>query len=179
MGQQQLFKNFLFKDMKKNRFRILSVILTIVAIYNNPLYAISSVNCSNSNSSFNVVSDFDEAEIYNAFSEINNLVNFVSANDSVTYSDIQTQDSSLLLLHDTDSDVAFNHPEKFSFNKQTAFLSGCFFGPIGMVLVAIINNGDQERLKSAVWGCVTSGCVSLASVLAVYFVFFSYLALYW
>jgi|WetSurMetagenome_2_1015567.scaffolds.fasta_scaffold655701_2 hypothetical protein len=164
--------------MKKNRFRILSIILTIIAIY-NPFYAISSGDCSNSNISLNVVSDFDEAEIYNAFSEINNLVNFVSANDSVTYSEVQTQDSSLLLLHDTDSDIAFNHPEKFSFNKQTAYLSGCVFGPIGIVLVAIINNGDQERLKSAVWGCVTSGCVSLGSVLAVYFVFFSYLALYW
>jgi hypothetical protein len=164
--------------MKKNRILIFSFFMTFVVIF-CPFYAISSTNCSNPNISLNIVSNFDEAEIYNAFSEINALVKYVSVNDSATYSDIQTRDSSLLLLHDTDSDVAFIHSEKFSFNKQTAFLSGCVFGPIGIVLVAAINNGDQERLKNAIWGCVTSGCVSLASTMVVYFVFFSYLAFYW
>jgi hypothetical protein len=164
--------------MKKYLIRILSVIFIMVVICNHS-FAISSTNCSNPNISLNIVSDFNEAEIYNAFSEINNLVNYVSVNDSVTYSDLQKEDSMLLYLNDDESIIATSQDEKFSFNKQTAFLSGCFFGPVGLVLVAVINNGDQEGLKSAVWGCFISGCVSLASVLAVYFVFFSYLALYW
>jgi hypothetical protein len=164
--------------MNKYRILIPSLILTMVVIFNHS-FAISSSNYSNPVSSINIVSDFDEAEIYNAFTEINDLISYVSANDSVTYSDLQKEDSLLQYLNDDESVDAINQDKKFTFNKQTAFLSGCFFGPVGMVLVALINKGDQEGLKSAVWGCFTSGCVSLASVLAIYFVFFSYLALYW
>jgi len=126
--------------------------------------------CSNSkgNLEFENVNDFDEAEIYNAFTEINDLINYVSANDSVTYSDLQEENNSLLLLHDTDPDIAFNHTEKFSFNNQTSFLAGCLFGVVGIVAVAVINNGDQERLSSSIWGCVASGCISVGGVIALF-----------
>jgi len=159
--------------MKTNLIRVLSLLLMVMFIH------IHSFAVSSSNSLLTDPSDFDEDEIYNAFSEIDELIRYVSDNDLASYSDVQAYDSSLLSLVDNDPDIALSNHDKFSFNKQTAYLAGCIFGAVGIVLVAIVNNGDQERLKSAIWGCVTSGCVSLSSVIAVYIIFFSYFALYW
>jgi len=161
--------------MNKNLVQIIFLII-IGIVSNHSSFAVSSAKFSNTNNSLNTVSDFDEAEIYNAFSEINDIVKYVSVNDSVTYSDIQTRDSSLLLLTDNDPAVAYNQHEKFSFNNHSAFLAGCFFGPIGMLLVTMINKGDREELNSAIWGCVTSGCVSIASLVVIYYGLLGYLA---
>lgn len=155
----------------KNLIRIFSLLFLMVVIYNHT-FAVSSSNISSSKSAIINASDFDETEIYNAFSEIEHLMKVVSENDSATYSDVQLQDSSLLLLVDNESDMASTQNQKFTFNKQTAYLSGCIFGSIGIALVAIINNGDKERLKNAVWGCATNGCVASSALVASYLILF-------
>jgi len=162
----------------KNLIRIFSLLFLMVVIYNQT-FAVSSSNLSSSKSAIINASDFDEAEIYNAFSEIEHLMKVVSENDSATYSDVQLQDSSLLLLVDNEPDIVSTQHQKFAFNKQTAYLSGCIFGVVGIALVAIINNGDKERLNNAIWGCATSGCVSVSSVVVCYFIIFSYYFAYW
>ena len=114
--------------MNNNLIRIIPLLFTLVAIYNHS-FAINSANCSNPKTSLDVVTDFDEGEIYNAFSEINDLISYISVNDSVTSSDIQSENNSLLSLMQNESAVPVDQNEKFLFNKQLAFLSGCVFGP--------------------------------------------------
>jgi hypothetical protein len=141
-------------------------------------FGLSSSYAINSESSFEteIVSGFDESEIYNAFSEISDVESYLSVNETATYADIQIMDSTLLEQLNDDTDVAFSHSEKFSFNKQTAFLMGCAFGVVGIIAVAVINNGDNEQLNSSIWGCVTSSCVSIGSVALIYVLYFAILS---
>jgi hypothetical protein len=152
-----------------NLMRVFSV-LAVMVVLNNTSFA--NTYATNPKNSFETesVSDFDEAEIYTAFSEIDDLVNYLSDNNTETYTDIQIENSSLLSSVIDNSDIAFNQGEKFSFNKQTAFLMGCAFGVLGIAAVAIVNNGDRERLNNSIWGCVTSSCVAVLP--AIVFVLF-------
>jgi hypothetical protein len=152
--------------------KLLTIVLIMVIFYSHS-YAISENTYTNSTFE---TSDFDESEIYNAFSEISDVESYLSANETATYADIQKEDSTLLDQLNDNTDVAFSHNEKFSFNKQTAFLMGCAFGIVGIIAVAIINNGDQEQLNSSIRGCVTASCVSIGSVAIFYVFFFSLLS---
>jgi len=161
--------------MKKLLIQYIPVLLTMVVFTFN-----SSANTSLSTSEMSSVAGFDEAEIYNAFTEIDDLVNYVSVNQEASFAEVLIENSSLLLRIDDESAVAFKNDDKFTFTPGLAYFSGCVFGPLGIVLVAIVNNGDEKGLRSAIWGFVTSGCVTVSSVVIFYVFFFSYYSfLYW
>jgi len=119
-------------------------------------------------------SEFDESEIYNSFSPINNLIEYIAENENVTYSDIEASHSQLVSVVNSGAAIAISAgEEKFSFTKQTAFFMGCAFGVPGIIAVAIINNGDSEALNNSIIGFVTSGCLSGGLAIAIYVFYFA------
>jgi len=118
---------------------------------------------------------FDESEIYDSFSEIDELTKYVEVNENITYSDLESTDFSLAQLSSNSAIALFPDEEdnRFSFNNQTAYFMGCAFGMLGILAVAIVNNGNSSVVNSSIWGCVTSGCVSAGGVIAFYVFYFA------
>lgn len=115
---------------------------------------------------------FDESEIYNAFSSIDELVTIVGEND-ISYSELALTNNNLLTSVNQDASIAlYPEDDRFSFNKQTAFLMGCAFGMLGILAVAIVDKGNTRIVKSSIWGCVASGCISTGLTIVVYFSYF-------
>jgi hypothetical protein len=130
----------------------------------------NSTAISNFNSS-----SVEEAEIYTSFAEIDEIVSYIGANENITYSDLEATDFSLSALSSNSALALFPDEEgdnRFYFNKQTAFFMGCVFGMLGVLAVAIVNNGNSSVVNNSIWGCVTSGCVSGGAVIAFYAYFF-------
>ena len=100
--------------------------------------------------------DFDETEITNSFSEIDDLVNYISENETATYSDIEQTNSSLLENVSTSSAVALSGQGDGSPLAVGAFFYGCFFSVVGIILVAIVTNNDSDQIKKAEIGCIVS-----------------------
>ncbi|HPR30937.1 MAG TPA: hypothetical protein PLK12_02530 [Prolixibacteraceae bacterium] len=120
---------------------------------------------------------FDEEEIYRAFTEIEELASYVRQNEPVAYADlIPAGFATGSLSHDASSDGPVYG---FSFNNPSAFMMGCVFGTLGILAVAIINEGDRNSLNSALWGCAASGAVSVVSATAVYLLYLSPLLVFW
>jgi hypothetical protein len=114
-------------------------------------------------------SGFDESEIYTSFAPIDDLITYMAENENVAYSDLEASHSQLLSLVNTEAALALTtDDDKFMFTKQTAYFMGCAFGMLGILAVAIINNGDNSVVTSSIWGFVTSGCVTVGLSIAFY-----------
>ncbi len=46
------------------------------------------------------------------------------------------------------------------------FLWGCLTGPVGMVVVYVMTDGDQKKLMKSLWGCLAGGCVWIPILLS-------------
>ncbi len=113
-----------------------------------------------------VVSDFDETEIYSAFGEIEALVETVS-NSDVTYESLLTSNSSLLENVSANAALAMGMSAADAPPVMSAFWWGCIFGPLGIILVAVTTDQDKGQLRSSVKGCVISTVVYIA-IYAIY-----------
>ena len=118
--------------------------------------------------------EFYEAEIYNSFKEVDGLTDILNNNDRK----LSYENSTLLASVSSGTAIAFSGDNQFSFTKNTAFLMGCCFGAIGILVVAVVNNGDTPLLNNAIWGCVTSGAVYSLTAVLFYVLFYSNLMVY-
>jgi len=158
--------------MKKHHLRLLTVFfITATLIFSLSVSAFAAYSLSD----FDIANaiQFDESEIYKAFSGIDEAVAVISESGDASYSELQIENSSLLALIDNSTNTAFGEKEKFTFSPSLAYWTGCVFGSLGILLVAIVNNGDDVALKKSIWGCVTSGCVSVGAAAVVYLIYFS------
>lgn len=159
--------------MKKYHIRLSAVFFIAVLIIGS-LSARASTTYSLSDFDLANTIPFDESEIYNAFSGIDEAVAMISESGDASYAELQTENSSILALIDNSTNAAFGEKEKFTFSPSLAYWTGCVFGSLGIVLVAIVNNGDDVALKKSIWGCVTSGCVSMGTGAVIYLIYFSF-----
>ena len=152
--------------MKKFSTKFVSTLLATI-LFTTQVMAGSNV-ATNSESERYI--DFDETEITNSFSEIDDLVNYISENETATYSDIEQTNSSLLENVSTSSAVALSAQSDGSPLAIGAFFYGCFFSVVGIILVAIVTNNDSDQIKKAEIGCIVStislSIIYIISVLA-------------
>ena len=129
---------------------------------------LASKNILKSDCNDESVSEFSEEEIYSAFNEIEEVIQYVSSNDNVTYEELSEKDFFSSNISNATT-VAMNlqdggeEPPVFG-----SFLWGCLFGPIGIVMVAVTTDGDRDQIKKSVWGCaLPTGCTIISY--AIYF----------
>lgn len=165
--------------MKKLFF--LPVVVLIISLITTTGYANrNSTNLSETTFSVSSITN-EEAEIYAAFEAIEEVATYVETTENVTYSDLKSTNFTLDSLSE-ESALAFISDEeennRFHFTKQTAYFMGCAFGMLGILAVAIVNEGNTPVVNSSIWGCVTSGCVSGGIVAAFYVWYFALFAGY-
>lgn len=138
--------------MQKFLSKTFAILLAII-IFSSQVFATP-------NSSFTIEDEtlvnFDESEIYNSFSEINDLTVLLSENENISYSDLENENKSLIENVSQDAALALNSQEESSPLIVGAFWYGCMFSAIGILLVAFVTDNNPEQIKSAVWGCIVS-----------------------
>jgi len=142
--------------MRKALLKFLCVGLALI-IFSAQAMSFTSIASVNSNQEIASVTDFDETEIYNAFTDVNSLVAYVQENDGVTLVDLETSHNELVsnisssaaiaLSHDTDSDT----PPIFS-----AFIWGCLLNWVGILIVGLTTGFDGHQITKSAWGCLIS-----------------------
>lgn len=96
----------------------------------------------------------DEVRIEKEFRQLNQLEKLVYQNN------FQTE--TILLNSRFDKNLVcgknvFQNPEPDTILPP--FLWGCLTGPIGMVVVYSMTEGDKKMLMKSLWGCALGGCV--------------------
>jgi len=116
----------------------------------------------------------EENEIYSAFSEIDPVISYMEEYSNATAAEVNSI-FPLASINYNDNFEFFPEEEadRFYFNNQSAFLMGCLLNMWGVLIVAIVNNGDSATVNKSIWGCVASGCVSTGAVVFFYAVIFS------
>ena len=94
----------------------------------------------------------DEAALDEALAELNELDEYLAVNEEVTFADLESSQSELILNVDNSSaplgaDLADDPPLGIP-----SFLWGCILGVVGILLVYILTDGDKDETRKALWG---------------------------
>jgi len=142
-------------DMKKVLQSFLCIVMALL-MFSSQAIAYTNVSAAlNSDSEIESVVDFDEAEIYNAFNDVNELLVTIESSD-VTYADLEATDSDMLNNVSSMAAIAMNSNSSYSPPFISAFLWGCLFNLAGMLIVGITTEFDSDQLKKSAWGCLIS-----------------------
>ena len=139
--------------MKKILRSFLSSFLALALFSAQALAYTSNTPTVNSDETV-AVSDFNEAEIYDAFNEVENLVNTIEENQDLTYADLEAENSNLIANVSSSAAVAMNAAYADAPPFISAFLWGCLFNLAGMLVVGITTDFDNDQLRSSAWGCL-------------------------
>ncbi|RPI44811.1 MAG: hypothetical protein EHM46_02425 [Bacteroidetes bacterium] len=94
----------------------------------------------------------DEVALESAMAELNELESFLSTNEGVTYDDLLTSGSDLILnVDDASAPLGLDQDEEPPLGIPS-FLWGCVFGLVGILIVYIVTDGDKDETKKALWG---------------------------
>jgi len=130
----------------------LSSLLMAVALLNIQLMANPIAMAAISENEINSVANFDESEIYAAFSEIETLENLVK-NSEYSYNEVKEMNNELISNISVSSAIALssseNTPPIFG-----AFLWGCLFNWVGMLIVGLTTDFDNQQITKSFWGCL-------------------------
>ncbi len=149
--------------MKKNHLSSV-IILLVMFFFSFQSYA---GNCSSSKIEDETVVNFDESEIYSSFDQINDLVNYVSENDDVSYSNILASDNSMVENVSSSAAMVMNTATNDDPLVVGAFWYGCIFSVLGVIAVATVTGNDPSQVKNAVYGCITT-TVGVAVLYVIY-----------
>lgn len=151
--------------MKKILQGILSVVLAMLMFSAQALAYTTTSAAMNTNDEISAVTDFDEAEIYNAFDEVNDLVATVESNESLTYSDLAATNSDMIADVSSSAAIAMSSTSADAPPFISAFLWGCIFNLAGMLIVGITTDFDGTQLKKSGWGCLINSLLWVGSSL--------------
>lgn len=140
--------------MRKLFTRVLCLIMALV-IFSAQSMAFTIGSAGVLESDVAAVAEYDESEIYGAFTEVNDLVSFLEENEGVTYNELESVNSGLIsnvsssaaLMHHDDDD--YRTPPIFS-----AFIWGCLLNWVGMVIVGLTTGFDGRQITKSAWGCL-------------------------
>ena len=142
--------------MKKILRSFLSAFLALVLFSAQALAYTNAASTVGSNDKFDAVADFNEAEIYGAFDEVEGLLTTLEENQDLTYADLEASNSDLIANVSSTAAVAMNASSADTPPFISAFLWGCIFNLAGMLVVGITTDFDNEQLKSSAWGCLVN-----------------------
>ncbi|MDA3930868.1 MAG: hypothetical protein PF541_18110 [Prolixibacteraceae bacterium] len=149
--------------MKKAIQSIFSIALALLMFSSQ---AIAYTNGAiNSEAEIESVVDFDEAEIYSSFNEINDLVAFVNENENVTYDDLKVENNSLIENLNSSAALAMNAQEGDEPPVLSPFLWGCLFSWVGLIVVYLTTDSNKAFTGPAWKGCLLNGgCIALINI---------------
>lgn len=112
--------------------------------------------------------DNAEAEIYEAFNDIDELVSLLNETDDVTYETLKANNSVLIENVSNSAAVAMSAQEKDGPPIVSAFLWGCVLNWVGLLVVYLTTDSNKEFTKKAWTGClVNTGCYAGIWLIAV------------
>lgn len=95
-----------------------------------------------------------ESEIYAAFASVDELVERLDSNESDSFESLSKENSPLLENVEPDPAILMNAQETLTPPLFGAYVWGCCYGPLGLVLVAVTTNNDRHQVREAAKGCV-------------------------
>jgi hypothetical protein len=145
--------------MKKFLLSTISTLLALI-LFSTQLFAYSgTINMANSANATEAVTSFDEAEIYGAFEEINELVAMLEGDADITYSGLEAENSDLLVNLSSTSSVAMTATSSDGPPIISAFWWGCLLSWVGMLIVGVTTGFDGYHIRKSGWGCLLSALV--------------------
>ena len=140
--------------MKKFLQSFLGVFLALV-LFSSQSFAYTIIANANGESETKTASGFDETDIYAAFDDIEEVVSTLEANEEITYSELKATNSELTVNISSNAAIAMNAtadtPPLFG-----AFLWGCIFNWVGILIVGLTTDFDGPQLRKSAWGCLVS-----------------------
>lgn len=140
--------------MKKMLLRVFCGLLAII-MFSVPTLAYNSVSNSLPDAEAAVLADFDEAEIYSAFDEVNDLMLALGDNSELSYADLEKSNSGLIANVSSSAAIAMNAGSAEP-PIVGAFLWGCLFNVVGMLIVGLTTDFDSGQITKSAWGCLVS-----------------------
>jgi hypothetical protein len=140
--------------MKKILQSFFCVVLAIL-MFSSQAVAYTSIAAINSEAELSAVADFDEAEIYAAFNEVEALITTIESTN-LTYADLEASNSDLISDVSASAAIAMSSASADTPPFISAFLWGCIFNLAGMLIVGITTEFDSDQLRKSAWGCLIS-----------------------
>jgi hypothetical protein len=138
--------------MNKTFMKSLSVFMAMVFLTTQTL----SLSAKNSNVTLASLDEsvlvLDELALDEAMMELNELDAYLDVNAGVTYTDLQTAESDLIIGLDNSTSPLGMDQENEPPLGIPSFLWGCILGIVGILIVYIITDGDKMETKKALWG---------------------------
>ena len=104
---------------------------------------------------------YDEAEMNEVLSELNQLDAYLEMNTDQTYASLAESGNPLIAnIESTASPMGMAGQEGEPPLGIPSFLWGCVFGVIGLLIVFVATDNDNDEARKAMWGCVVSSLVS-------------------
>lgn len=141
--------------MKKFLLQTFSVTLALIFVCTQALAFTTTSAMALSEAEAEMVAEFSEAEIYEAFDEVNALETMIRENEGITFTELEANNSELVA--NLSSTSAFSNatmadtPPIFS-----AFMWGCLLNWIGMLIVGLTTGFDGSQMVKSGWGCLIS-----------------------
>lgn len=160
--------NKYINDMKKVLQSILSLVLAVLLFSGQAFAYTGAAALINTDEELNAVVDFDEAEIYAAFDEVNDLVATIEQDESITYSALEANESDLINNVSSSAAIAMNANSADSPPFLSAFLWGCLFNLLGMLIVGITTEFDSDQMRKSAWGCLINTLLTSGGYISTY-----------
>jgi hypothetical protein len=96
---------------------------------------------------------YDKGKVEAMVADLNSLEAVVADDANITYQDLVAANNPLISGMEADASRMMNGIAEMP--VLPAFWWGCILGPVGIVLVYVIEE-DKDQTMSAVWGCVAS-----------------------
>ena len=159
--------------MKKFLFKSLSVLMAFVLLVaQSHVLSAKPINAGIPSMEESVFT-LDENTLDLALSELNELDNYLSLNEGVTYADLEAAGSELIAnISDIAAPMGMAQGGEDLPLGIPAFWWGCVLGWIGWLLVYVLTDKDKVQTKQAFTGCLISSGVSVALSVLWYFVLY-------
>jgi len=110
----------------------------------------------------------DETALEVAMMELNELDEFLSVNEGITFAELESSGSELIVNMDNSTSPlgmdSANEPPL----GIPSFLWGCVLTLVGVLIVYIMTDGDKDETKKALWGMIVSVGVYVIFYVGVY-----------
>jgi hypothetical protein len=116
-------------------------------------YRLISLNADMDNE---MAANFDESEIYTVFDGVSDLVSYIESNNAVSYNDLKTTNSALIENVSSSAAIAMTTSSGDVPPFISAFLWGCIFNWLGILVVAVTTDFNGHQIKKSAWGCLIS-----------------------
>ncbi len=146
--------------MKQIILKLFSVFLAVLMFSIQTFAFTSKTSTSITKSEIQSVTEFDESEIYDAFTEVSDLDQYLAQNNDKTYTEISQENATLLNGISSTTTLPFSASSDELVLGIPSFLWGCVFGWVGLLVVYLVLE-NKAQTKKALTGCVVSTIVGI------------------